>query len=95
MLSVDNSTDKALLDIAKAVPQIFGKGCIACRYGRNEFLVLVDSISSDEAAAKKAEEILAVGKAGDTSIRIGVASWPEDGSTYEELLGAATQALTS
>jgi len=94
-VNIDGYTDEILLEISEAMPQIFGKNHIACRFGRDEFLVLATNISSDDAAAKKAEELITTAKAGDNSIRIGVARWPHDGSTYKELLNAATQALAT
>jgi len=94
LLSFGGYADENLLTNVKEIPKAFGKDCIVCRFSRNEILVLATGISSDDMAAKKAEEILAIVKAGDNSIRIGVARWAEDGSTYKELLDVAMSALS-
>jgi len=95
LININGFTDEILLNIAEAIPQIFGKDHIACRFSRNEFLVLAANISSDDVATKKAEELITTAKAGDNSIKVGVARWPHDGSTYKELLDAAAQTLAT
>ena len=75
---------------------------IACRFGGEEFVVLLPDINLDDAldyAAKLHEQIGALhlryqGKAlGPITLSIGVAMYPEHGSTQEELIHQADIAL--
>ena len=75
---------------------------VACRYGGEEFLIVLSGASVD-AACKRAELLredlkqLTVRHAGQVlgrvTVSIGVSSYPDHGATVEELVHAADQAL--
>jgi diguanylate cyclase (GGDEF)-like protein len=77
-------------------------GDIACRYGGEEFVVILQE-SPPEASMQRAEQLRAsvmsmrlpsVMRPGDNvTISIGVASFPDDGNSREIVLGAADRAL--
>lgn len=74
-------------------------GDIACRYGGEEFLVILPEAGL-EAARERAEQwrkaipgLELSGEAWPVTVSIGVACWPEQGRTAEELIAAADRAL--
>lgn len=68
---------------------------IVCRYGGEEFLLLFPGINLDY-AAKRAEEIRQkAAEVGDprVTLSIGIASYPEHGKDWEEVVSKADKAL--
>jgi len=75
-------------------------GDIACRYGGEEFVIVLPEMDKS-AALKRAEELrnqfmqldYSFAQEKPTTISIGVAVFPDDGQTGEEVLDAADKAL--
>ncbi|MBN2147216.1 MAG: diguanylate cyclase [Anaerolineales bacterium] len=76
-------------------------GDIACRYGGEEFLVIMPG-ATKEISRQRADEwrmafsVMSIQYQGDTlqtTLSAGVAAYPEDGKTMEKLLRAADRAL--
>jgi diguanylate cyclase (GGDEF)-like protein/PAS domain S-box-containing protein len=74
---------------------------IACRYGGEEFVIVMPGIRP-EAARKRvehirheflAQDLYGKGTAGQTTLSIGVASYPDHGLRAEEVLNAADEAM--
>ena len=77
---------------------------IACRYGGDEFVLVLPDTDSAQVSERldrmrcqvKDMECVYEGQVlPAASISIGIAQWPDDGSTSEELIGAADAALYS
>ena len=93
--------DYALKNIANMLTEMAENIGIACRLGGDEFALFIHeevdrSIVHKLAASMLAEyEKVKAGNASiaETSLSIGIALAPEDGSTYEELYNAADKAL--
>jgi diguanylate cyclase (GGDEF)-like protein len=94
--------DEALKGIAEVLQLSIRSEDIACRYGGEEFtLLLADTVA--EAAIERSEKILeavsninvtlAGRRYSDFTISIGVAIYPHDGETLDELLRKADEAL--
>lgn len=75
---------------------------IVCRYGGEEFVLILPGAASSVASRRADELRQAIGRArlesqgealGSITVSIGVAGFPEHGTTAEALLGAADQAL--
>jgi len=94
--------DKIISQVGKILKDKFRGSDIACRYGGEEFLVIL-SESSLEDTCKRAEkvreeikkmELIFQGKTlGSVTISMGVAAYPVHGRTLEELLRVADNAL--
>jgi diguanylate cyclase (GGDEF)-like protein len=94
--------DKIITQIGKLLKENFRGSDIACRYGGEEFLVILPE-SSPEDTVKRAEsfrenvknlELVFQGKIlGSITLSIGVASYPANGARIEELLRTADMAL--
>jgi len=89
--------DAVLQSLGKLLGEETRKGDIACRYGGDEFAVVLPN-TSGEAAVQRAEEIRQrfaskTDAGGGTSLSVGVASFPRDGDTDVEILRAADRAL--
>ncbi len=88
--------DEILREFADRIRRVLRKGDILCRYGGDEFVVVAEHLSRDEALAL-GERMLSV--IADTpfagtsplsiSVSIGVALFPEDAVTVESLLQVA------
>jgi diguanylate cyclase (GGDEF)-like protein len=74
---------------------------IACRYGGDEFVVLLGKLSDPAIAARTAESIrqsigrhyAIEGQTIDITASIGIAIYPDDGLRYDVLLGRADDAM--
>lgn len=95
--------DEALRQVADLLEKNLRKADVVCRYGGEEFVVILPEISA-EAAGKVAEKlrqaIAAASFSGEENlpdkhltISIGVAAFPENGKNAEEMLKRADQAL--
>ena len=74
-------------------------GDVACRYGGDEFLILLPNTTLDEARALAERWRLSIADAvveGDDvrfTVSLGVASFPRDGRTSDEVMAAADSAV--
>jgi diguanylate cyclase (GGDEF)-like protein/putative nucleotidyltransferase with HDIG domain len=93
-----NAGDRALCAVASVLRNAIRPYDICVRYGGDEFIVLLSDCGADQADAKRLElqkgvESLpfSVGEMLRTrlSISVGVAVFPEDGDSYDVLLGVA------
>ncbi len=95
--------DLVLKNVAAAIRRCVGPGEIACRYGGEEFVILLPN-KGKEAAMRVAEIIrsevqrsrFVLRRAeGTVTASLGVASYPEDGITHEDLVNMADKNLYS
>ncbi|MDK1028482.1 MAG: diguanylate cyclase [Anaerolineae bacterium] len=93
--------DDFLVIIAKEIRKNIRHGDIACRYGGDEFVVVMNNVTG-KSAHKKAENlrqnileqnIVHRNENVNISVSIGIAIFPKHGSTAEELLIKADKAL--
>ena len=94
--------DFVIQTVAKILQSVTRKNDIVCRYGGDEFLVILEGCLDGD-ATHKAEEIMRrvgeIGCACDDSVSmtitasIGIALFPENGANQETLLRAADMAL--
>jgi diguanylate cyclase (GGDEF)-like protein len=90
-------------DVLRQVSTIFGinlrKADVACRFGGEEFALIVPQTTGDDAfaVADKLRRMIAAttfpGVARPVTVTAGVASFPQNGSTRDELVRAADAAL--
>ncbi len=93
--------DEVLRDISAGLKEAFRDVDIIARIGGDEFIVFVENMSDMDIISKKAERILEVyrktysGEYKDYSISgsVGVALYPRDGRTYDEIYQNADKAL--
>lgn len=93
--------DKAIVLVGKVFKDFCGDGAVAARFGGEEFVVIVQGNSkiAEQIAinirkrVKETKLVLDNGKEVALSISIGVASYPEDCNTIEELVKASDNAL--
>jgi len=93
--------DLALQSLAKLIQLHIRRSDIGCRYGGEEFVVVMPN-TTVETAYERAEHIrldylnlklLGPNSHRQASISIGIASYPADGSNGEDVLNAADQAM--
>lgn len=94
--------DAALRDVAAMLREVIRAEDIACRYGGEELAVIMAGIEPGQ-AARRAEEIRAAVAAGifgeddrssgPLTVSIGVATAPQHGTTPEQLVRTADEAL--
>ena len=91
--------DSVLINLARLLQSIVRGGDVACRYGGEEFVVILPD-SAVEGAAKRAEEIRMAASHMETaasnspiSVSIGVAECPTHAVTPIDLMQAADNAL--
>lgn len=94
--------DTVLKTVGEFLQQNIQRKDLACRYGGEEFIIMMRETQLDE--AKKRSELLRLGvkslpvehggqNLGCITISLGVACFPQHGSTLEELINAADAAL--
>ena len=88
--------DEALIRFASEIQRNFRQGDLIGRIGGDEFIVLMSDTDQEAVACSKAEQLLsrlAKWEKTTLSASIGIASYPHDGCTYEELYEAADAAM--
>ena len=94
--------DVALREVARALESHFRESDVACRYGGEEFVVVLPGANSDDARQRAERVLAAIGampipyrgrNLGSVTLSIGMASWPEQVDVAEDLLSAADRAL--
>jgi len=89
--------DAILKSLGGLLAALTRKGDMACRYGGDEFALVLPNTSL-QSAALRADEIRArfaeeADRLGGASISVGVAAFPRNGPTEEDVLKAADRAL--
>lgn len=89
--------DYVLKYIADTINQNIRSQDIAARVGGDEFLILLTGLPGTGGVEQQATRVLNALNAGveghEVSVSIGIALYPKDGTTFEELLHRADQAL--
>lgn len=95
--------DEVLKELAELLQELTRVSDVAARYGGEEFAVIMVNVSREEAvriSRRLCRMVEAhdfdreeVQPSGHLTVSVGVASCPEDGSTFEELVTAADEAL--
>ncbi len=93
--------DEVLKDISSGLKEAFRDNDIIARIGGDEFVIFVENLSDMNIIKQKSEKILEVyrrtysGEYNDYSISgsVGVALYPRDGETYDEIYQNADKAL--
>jgi diguanylate cyclase (GGDEF)-like protein len=94
--------DKIIVQIGKLFKERFRGSDIACRYGGEEFLIILPETSRDDTFKradalrediKKMEMVFQGQILGTITMSMGIASYPEKGARIEELLRVADTAL--
>lgn len=94
--------DVALCAVATSLESHFRESDVACRYGGEEFVVVLPGAGGDDARERAERVLAAIGAMhiqyrgrdlGSVTLSIGMASWPEQVELAEDLLGEADQAL--
>ena len=84
--------DAALRAVGGALSAQCRKGDICCRYGGEEFAVMLPGALQEQALAK-AEALRGGIKQTGLILAVGIAVYPQHGDSSEALLGAAARAL--
>ncbi|MGE5252032.1 MAG: histidine kinase N-terminal 7TM domain-containing protein [Bacteroidota bacterium] len=93
--------DQALQSLSRMILQHIRRSDIACRYGGEEFVIVMPNTDAEVAHGRAEEirrdflehDIFGPGTAGHSSLSIGIASYPAAGLRGEEVLDAADQAM--
>ena len=95
--------DKALVTVARHFRLQAGKEAIACRFGGEEFVLMIPGCNKADAAetaervrrAVAADSVPVDGPGGSirVTVSLGVAVYPEDARTIEDLVSAADEAV--
>ncbi len=98
--------DRVLRQVAHALEDAVRRSDLVARYGGEEFVVVLPESNAEQAMARMERIRSAIasdslmlewnrtrGMATRVTVSIGVASWPDDGTTAADLLGAADRRL--
>lgn len=90
--------DLVLKNIAEMMQKNFRKDDVCCRYGGEEFIVIVPDVSQQdvyESAERFRREVEAqsIEKVGSITVSIGIASWPEASEDISEVFILADKNL--
>lgn len=93
--------DRLLVDVAHRISAQLRAGDTAARVGGDEFLVLLDEVSGDDAALAVADRVSAAlqlpytvgGRTFTTAASVGVARGPGDFGSVDEIVAAADAAM--
>ena len=88
--------DNILKTICKDFRKIFNKNCILGRFGGDEFIIYIDNPNQLFNLKEKIENFMKINKEKNNfTISVGVAIYPENGTTYNDLFINADSALYS
>lgn len=93
--------DAVLREVGKALPGALRRSDVVCRYGGEEFIVLLPDSGLDQARARMAEIRQAIAEIGDgrqgglpeVTVSIGLAAMPESAATLAQTIRLADEAL--
>ncbi len=93
--------DRVLREVARRLRQVVRDSDTVCRYGGDEFIILIDDLQHESDAENIALKLLALlrqpmeidGQAMLVDASIGIALAPRDGSTPDQLIGQADHAM--
>ena len=90
--------DLVLKCLAEIMQKNFRKNDVCCRYGGEEFIVLIPNVSKEEAYEsaerfRKAVEQQFIENVGYITISIGIAYWPESSEDISEVFRIADKHL--
>lgn len=93
--------DTVLCEVAQRLTESVRDADTVARVGGDEFVILLEKLPDPGLTARIAEKMLEVlarpiqtkGRACQVTTSIGISVYPDDGQTYETLLGAADRAL--
>jgi diguanylate cyclase (GGDEF)-like protein len=93
--------DAVLREVAKSLPGVLRRTDIACRYGGEEFILLLPDAALEQARERMEEVRQAVAAIGDgregslpdVTVSIGVAAMPETAGTLSQAIRQADEAL--
>lgn len=85
--------DEAINTVAAQIKNTFTEQNITGRIGGDEFCVFIKDVRMIESVYSKAQKICKNVSESKRSVSIGVAFYPQNGSTYEELFKSADDAL--
>lgn len=93
--------DRALQALAKLIKAHIRRSDIPCRYGGEEFVIVMPNTPLEVALARAEEirrdfhalELFGPGTAGRASLSVGLAAYPSHGRLGEDVLDAADQAM--
>lgn len=93
--------DRVLINICDVIRKSIRKTDVACRYGGEEIVVIFNDLSKEDALIiserirRRIEEISSEWTDNSTRVTIsgGVASYPEDGESFESIIGMADELL--
>lgn len=94
--------DRALQSVALVLQRQFRESDVVCRYGGEEFVVIMPGALTSDATERAQQLCEAVGAAsvlyqgkdlGQVTVSVGVACWPDTGDAPDQLVGLADQAL--
>ncbi|MEO0824585.1 MAG: GGDEF domain-containing protein [Cyanobacteria bacterium J06639_16] len=97
-----HNRDAALVSISELVAKLIRRQDIFCRYGGEEFLLMLINIDKSTALLRAEsirqfveQHVLKIGshQVDQLTVSIGVATYPEDADAYEELIQKADKAL--
>ena len=93
--------DRVLREVAQRLRQVVRDSDTVCRYGGDEFIILIDDLQHEADAENIALKLLALlrqpmeidGRSLRVDASIGIALAPRDGSTPDQLIGQADRAM--
>ena len=93
--------DNVLISIAEIIKSNFRGVDVSCRFGGDEFVIFMSMSNDQTIIQKKISELYQLLRNNATlcnlrvTISVGIARYPEDGTTFQTLLDKADQALYS
>jgi diguanylate cyclase (GGDEF)-like protein/PAS domain S-box-containing protein len=96
-----NAGDQALQSLADLIRSHIRRSDIACRFGGDEFVIVMPETSflsaydraEDFRQGVQSLQLADIGMSGNLTVSIGIATYPDHGATKEDLLRAADQAM--
>ena len=88
--------DYVLASIGRAMASQLRGSDLVCRWGGDEFIILLpetDRVEAGVLAERLRAAVVGCTKCGDATVSLGVACYPEDGKDYDSLVATADRAL--